>query len=129
MKAPNCSQYGEIQRLTKKFDQHEVSILSNSVSDFDSQCAYQVYHLSSIGYSLGTTYITEAACHRIQGRAVSAFLATSGFNWNSPQAIVFAPCHHGGLGFVYFYLLQRQKAYVCSYVISSTQRNWDDAYE
>jgi hypothetical protein len=109
MKAPNRSQKGEEQRLKKKCDAHAVAILSNSVSTTDAALAYRVYHLTSVGYSLPTTYIQKEAFHKIQSRAVSAFLATSGFNRHFPRALVFAPRHHGGLEYVHMYLSQGQR--------------------
>ena len=109
MKAPNLSQAGETKRLAKKCKDHAKAILSNSVSSTDSAIAYRVYHLTSIGYSLSTTYLHAKALQKIQGPAVSAFLATSGFNRNMKRALVFTPRHHGGIGMVPLLLLQGQK--------------------
>jgi hypothetical protein len=109
MKAPNRSQNGEIHRLQTKCNAHAQAILSNSVTSSDSTIAYRVYHLTSIGYSLSTTYITNKALTKIQGRAVSAFLATSGFNRNMDRRLVFSPRNHGGIGMVPLYLLQGQQ--------------------
>jgi hypothetical protein len=53
MKAPNGSQTGEMACLTNKSNQRAAAILSNSVTHSDSLTAYQVYHLTSISYSLG----------------------------------------------------------------------------
>jgi hypothetical protein len=109
MKTPNRSQAGEITRLTKKSNQHAAAILSNSVNHSDSIIAYRVYHLTSIAYSLGVTYIQSEQCKKIQGRAVGAFLATSGYNRHFPHAITFSPKPLGGVGMVPFYLLQGQQ--------------------
>jgi hypothetical protein len=109
MKAPNRSQAGEIIRLTNKCNTHANMILTNSVTASDSTVAYRVYHLTSIGYSLGTTYITRKDFTKIQGRAVSAFLATRGYNRNMKRAIVFSPRAHGGIGMTELTLLQGQK--------------------
>jgi hypothetical protein len=87
--------------------QHAAAILSNSVSTTDATLAYRVYHLTSVEYSLGTTYITRKEFETIQGRAVSAFLAASGYSRHYPRALTFAPKAHGGsLDFVHLYLLQ-----------------------
>jgi hypothetical protein len=110
MKVPNRSQTGEILRLTQKCNQHVVSILGNCVTHSDSAIAYQVYHLTtSIGYSLGTTYISQTTCHKIQGRAVSASVATSGYNRKFPPVIVLNPRTHAGIGSTPFYLVQGQQ--------------------
>ena len=109
MKAPNRSQNGEIQRLLTKCNDHAKAILSNSVTSSDSIIAYRVYHLTSIGYSLSTTYIAEADLKKVQGRAISAFLATSGFNRNMERRLVFSPRNHGGIGMVPLILLQGQQ--------------------
>ena len=108
MKAPNQSQAGEIIRLTTKCNNHAQAILSNSVTSSDSTVAYRVYHLTSVGYSLGTTYISLKDLTKVQGRAVSAFLATSGFNRNMKRELVFAPRNHGGIGKIPLMLLQGQ---------------------
>jgi hypothetical protein len=72
MKAPNCSQTGELQRLDKKCSKHATAILSNSVTTSDAILAYKIYQLTSVGYSLGTTYITKKQFEKIQGKAVIA---------------------------------------------------------
>ena len=82
MKAPNLSQAGEATRLAQKYKDHAKAILSNSVSPTDSAIVYRAYHLTSIGFSLSTTYLQAKALQKFQGPAVSAFLATSGFNRN-----------------------------------------------
>jgi hypothetical protein len=111
MKAPNRSQAGEIAKLKSKCDLHATAILSNSVTHAEAQLAYHVYHLTSIGYSLAVTYITEHEFNtNIQGRAVSAFLAASGYNRHFPRAIAFSPKMHGGIGFIPLYLLQGQQS-------------------
>ena len=66
IKAPNQSQAGEIARLTKKSNQHAAAILSNSVTHSDFIIAYRVYHLTSIAYSLGVTYLSPDQCKKIQ---------------------------------------------------------------
>jgi hypothetical protein len=109
MKAPNRSQAGEISRLTTKCNSHAQAILSNSVTASDSTILYRVYHLTSIGYSLGTTYITRKDFTKIQGHAVSIFLATSGYNRNTKQEIVFTPRAHGGIGMTELLLLQGRR--------------------
>jgi hypothetical protein len=109
MKAPNHSQSSELKKIQKKCNAHAVAILTNSVSHTDAALAYRVYHLTSIGYSLGTTYITKQAFASIQGKAISAFLATSGYNRHFPRALAFAPHSHGGLEFMHLYLLQGQQ--------------------
>jgi hypothetical protein len=78
MKAPGRSQTSEIARLQLKCNTHAKAILSNGVTQSDAPIAYQVYHLTSSGYSLGTTYIQKHQFEKMQGRVVSAFLATSG---------------------------------------------------
>jgi hypothetical protein len=58
MKAPNRSQASKIARLHLKCNIHAKAILSNGVTQSDAPIAYKVYHLTSVGYSLGTiTYI------------------------------------------------------------------------
>jgi hypothetical protein len=109
MKSPNRYQAGKIARLTKKSNQHAAAILSNSVTHSDATIAYRVYHLTSIGYSLGVTYIPTKACNKIQGRAVGAFLATSGYNIHFPRDLVFALKSHGGVRMFRIYLLQGQQ--------------------
>jgi hypothetical protein len=109
MKSPDRSQQGEIQRLKKKCDAHAAAILSNSVTSADATLAYRVYHLTSVGYSLGTTYIQRDDFKKLQGKAISAFLAASGYNRHFPRALVFAPRHHGGLEYVHLYLSQGQR--------------------
>jgi hypothetical protein len=109
MKAPNRSQAGEIARLHDKCKAHAKAMLSNSVSSTDSTIACRVHHLPRIGYSLSTTYITAKDFSRIQGTAVSAFLATSGYNRNMKRALAFAPRNHGGIGMIPLILLQGQK--------------------
>jgi hypothetical protein len=109
MKAPNRSQAGEIARLHLKCNTHAKTILSNGVTQSDAPIAYRVYHLTSVGYSLGTTYIQKQQFETMQGRVVSAFLATSGYNRHFPRAIVFAPRAYGGLDFTHLYLLQGQQ--------------------
>jgi hypothetical protein len=106
MKAPNRSQRSE---LKNKCNAHAVDILTNSVSHTDAALAYIVYHLTSIGYSLGTTYITKQAFTSIQGKRISAFLATSGYNQHFPRALAFVPRSHGGLEYMHLYLLQGQQ--------------------
>ena len=109
MKTPNRSQTGEITRLTTKCNIHAQAILSNSVTASDSAVAYRVYHLTSIGYSLGTTYISLKDLDKLQGRAISAFLATSGYNRNMKRELVFSPRNHGGLSMIPLLLLQGQQ--------------------
>jgi hypothetical protein len=109
MKAPNRSQAGEFARLTKKNNQHAAVIRSNSVTQSDSIIAYRVHHLTSIAHSLGVTCISTEQCNKIQGRAVSTFLATSGYNRHFPHAIAFSPKSQSGVGMVPFYLLQGQQ--------------------
>jgi hypothetical protein len=109
MKSPDRSQQGEIQRLKKKCDAHAVAILSNSVTSADATLAYCVYHLTSVGYSLGTTYVQRDDFKKLQGKAISAFIAASGCNRHFPRALVFAPRHHGGLEYVHLYLSQGQR--------------------
>jgi hypothetical protein len=103
MKAPDRSQTGEIQKLRSKCNAHATAILSNSVTHTEAALAYKVYHLTSVGYSLGTTYIQQKQFQSIQSKAVSAFLAASGYNRHFPRALVFAPSKHGGLDFVPLY--------------------------
>jgi hypothetical protein len=112
MKAPNRSQAGEIAKLKRKCDTHTTIVLSNSVTHAGVQLGYHaVYHLTSVGYSLAVTYITEHDFNTtIQGQSVSAFLATSGYNQHFPQAIAFPPKIHGGIGFIPLYLLQGQQS-------------------
>jgi hypothetical protein len=109
MKSPDRSQKGELKRLKKKCDAHAAAILSNSVTSSDATLAYRVYHLTSVGYSLGTTYIPQADFKKIQGKVISAFLAASGYNRHFPRALVFAPHHHGGLEYVHLFLSQGQR--------------------
>jgi hypothetical protein len=109
MKAPNRSQAGEIARLHDKCKAHAKAMLSNSVSSTDSTVACRVCHLPSIACSLSTTCITAKCFSKIQGPAVSAFLATSGCNRNMKRALVFAPRNHGGIGMIPLILLQGQK--------------------
>jgi hypothetical protein len=110
MKAPNRSQVGQIQKLKAKCDEHATAILSNSVTNSDALLAYRVYHMTSVGYSLGTTYITQKQFATIQGKAVSAFLATSGYNRHFPRALVFAPRTQGGLEFVHLFLQEGKQS-------------------
>jgi hypothetical protein len=84
MKAPNRFQTGEIQKLKKKCKQHDVAILSNSVTSTDVSLAYHVYYLWSMGYSLGTIYIHKTEFHSIKSQAISAFLAVNGYNPHFP---------------------------------------------
>jgi hypothetical protein len=105
MKAPNRSQKGEIKRLQAKCNKHAQATLSNSVTASDSTVACRVCHLTSIGCSLSTTCVTLQDLIKRQGRAIGAFLATSGCNRN----MVFSPRNHGGLGMVPLMLLQGQK--------------------
>ena len=121
MKAPNRSQNGEIQRLLTKCNDHAKAILSNSVTSSDSIIAYRVYHLTSIGYSLSTTYIAEADLKTVQGRAISAFLATSGFNRNMERRLVFSPRNHGGIGMVPLILLQGQQGIKRRHILHQTE--------
>jgi hypothetical protein len=84
MKSPDRSQSGKLQRLRKKCDAHSTAILSNSITQTDAALAYRVYHLTSISYSLGTTYIKQSDFGKTQGKTVSAFLAASGYNQHFP---------------------------------------------
>jgi hypothetical protein len=84
MKSPDRSQSGELQRLKKKCAAHATAILSNLVTHTDAALAYRVYPLTSISYFLGTTYIKQTHFEKIQGKAVSAFLAASGYNRHFP---------------------------------------------
>jgi hypothetical protein len=68
-----------------KSNQHATAILSNAVTHSKAIIAYRVYHLTSIDYSLGVTYLTTTQCETIQGRAVITFLATRGYNRNFPE--------------------------------------------
>jgi hypothetical protein len=83
---------------------------ASSVSNTDASIAYRVFHLTSVGYSLGTTYIKQKEFEKLQGKAVSTFLAASGYNRHFPRALVFTPKAHGGLGFVHLDLLQGQQS-------------------
>jgi hypothetical protein len=69
-----------------------------------------VFHLTGVGYSLGTTYTQQQEFEKMQGKVVSAFLAASGYNIHFPRALVFTPKEHGGLGFVHLHLLQGQQS-------------------
>jgi hypothetical protein len=109
MKAPNHSQTGKTARLTNKSNQHAAAILSNLVTHSDSLTTHQVYHLTSINYSLSVTYLTSKQCQCMQEYAVSAFLATHGYNCHFPWALMFAHKSHSGVGIVPFYLLQGQQ--------------------
>jgi hypothetical protein len=88
---------------------HKPSSATPSPHQTPPSIVYQVYHLTSVRYSLGTTYINQKELHKIQGRAVSTFLATSGYNRHMKRELVFAPREHGGIGMVALLLLQGQQ--------------------
>ena len=106
MKAPNRSQDGETAHLAQKCKDNAKAILNNSVSSAGSAIAYRVYNPTSIRCSLSKTYLQAKALYKIQGPAVIASLATSGFNRSVKQELVFLPRHHGGIGMVPLLLLQ-----------------------
>jgi hypothetical protein len=66
--------------------------------------------MTSVGCSLGTTYIAKTQFATIQGKAVSAFLAASGYNRHFPRALIFSSRSHGGLEFVHLYLQQGKQS-------------------
>ena len=107
IKARNRSQAKEISHLKQKCKEPAKAILSNSLSSTGSTITDPVYRLTSIGYSLSTTYITSRDFTKIQGPSVSSFLASSGYNRHMKREFVFTPQHHGRIGMVPLLLLLR----------------------
>jgi hypothetical protein len=127
-KTPNRSQTGEMARLTKKSNQHAAAIFSNSVTHSDSLTTYQVYHLTSICYSLSVTYYlpSKKQCHHIQGRAVSAFLATRGYNRHFPGHLRSLTSPTVGLQWYRFIYSKGSSAFVCCFGTCSTKPSLAD---
>jgi hypothetical protein len=73
MKVPNRSQASEIVCLQLKCNIHAKAILSNGVTQSDAPIAYQVYHLTSVGYSLGTTYIQRQQFEKCKAKWSAPF--------------------------------------------------------
>jgi hypothetical protein len=72
----------------------------------DSWFFYMAIYIPSLGYVLRNCFFCEKDLSRVQQSALHAFLAKTGYNWNTRCRIVFAPIRYGGCGFTVLYTLQ-----------------------
>jgi hypothetical protein len=68
--------------------------------------AYNLYYLTSSGYTIGATRLSTNQCKTIQGPVICATLNKMGINRNVSLHTVFGPKHMGGMALRQLHTLQ-----------------------
>jgi len=105
-KAPAGTNATQGQVLQLNLDAFSWRVAPSPCNRLDSWYFYTAIYLPSVGYVLPNCFFTKKEMSTIQQAALRSYLAKSGYNRNTHQAIVFAPLRYGGCGFIHLYVLQ-----------------------
>ena len=106
MENPLGNNAGERERLQTKASKMAQLISAGSLTRLDASVLYRSVYLSSTGYSLPVTTLTEKELSKIQGAPVQALLSGMGYNRNMPKEVVFGSTRYGGIGIRHLYIEQ-----------------------
>ena len=97
--APTGEDSAQAENLLNVSNRIAALMSSSNLSRVESYLAYRTSWVPSIGYSLGTTCLSDKQLDKIQSQATGAFLSKIGINRNFPRAAAYAPLLCGGLDF------------------------------
>jgi hypothetical protein len=81
-------------------------IFQSLMQQYDATTAYNLYYLTSIGYTLTATCFSLAQCKTIQSPIICATLNKMGINRNVSHNFVFGPKHLGSMALRHLHTLQ-----------------------
>ena len=71
-------------------------IWSPPFSRLDAETIYRERWISSVGYCLPVTQLTDSQCEKNQGPFINAIIAKMGINCYFPRAVLFGPSKYQG---------------------------------
>ena len=106
---PPYKSLGTIQGICEKQDdQFEVQLAkvtqltwALACSNVSGKCAFihwNAVFVASIAFPLGLCHLTNTQLHNLQKKYIPTVLNKMGFPYTYPQAVVFGPATHGGIG-------------------------------
>jgi predicted RNase H-like HicB family nuclease len=106
MECPSGLYKEEFNRLIKKARGFAQRLATTTITQQAARVLYQSMYIPSMSYSLTVGTFSIEQCVKIQGIATQQFLATMGYNRNTPSRIAYGPREFGGIGLQHLFAIQ-----------------------
>ena len=120
--SPLGDEQAQAAYLKEKLYQIATAVASSNLNRKEAYVAYRACWAPAIGYSLGTTTLSQKQLEAIQTSATGSFLSKMGFNRHFLRSVVFGPSELGGIALCHIPTEQgiHQILYILEHVYNTT---------